>query len=352
MLDDLMRGFRDRDFLQTNEGFFFCVVGPLHPPERVISYIKYVPSQTGLWGKNEEKFSRILQNYTIPNLLETFSFLQANYPHYIFDSPVENIKLTAVPHRNIKTHFKPEQKLDDLRRTETLDPLQSKVVGFARFLSELSGVPEGCFGVTGSILLGVHQPEFSDIDVTVYGSKESWALREALTENRNTLTKLKRLEGNALVEWCHRQAQKYPLSLKDAERIYERKWNLCFFEGTAVSIHSVKHELDLKTEWGDKEYQPVGHVTIRAMVSDNSDSLFLPAAYKIEDVEVLEGPQREPISEVVSYESLYDSIAENGEVILARGKLERILEKGNKKERYRVLVGSPEGGGKDYIKLK
>ena len=192
-----MRGFRDRDFLQTSEGFFFCVVGPLHPPERVISYIKYVPSESGIWGKDEKKFSRILQKYTIPNLLETFSYLETNYPHYLFHSPVDNITITAVPHQNIAEHFKPEKKLSQLRQALQLDSLQQKLVRFTRFLEETGGVPEESFGVTGSLLLDIHQPKFSDLDVTVYGAKDSWLLHKALSENRDSETPMKRLGGKA-----------------------------------------------------------------------------------------------------------------------------------------------------------
>jgi predicted nucleotidyltransferase len=57
------------------------------------------------------------------------------------------------------------------------------------------------------------------------------------------------------------------------------------------------------------------------------------------------------VTEVVSYEGLYDGLARNGETIQAKGKLEKVVEKGTRHEHYRVLVGSPEGKGKEYIKL-
>jgi len=347
-----MRGFRDRDFLQTNEDFFFCVVGPLHPPDRVISYIKYIPSESGIWGRGEKKFSRILQKYTIPNLLETFNYLQTNYPHYLFYSPKDNIIITAVPHQNIKEHFKPENKLSKLRQASQLDALQQKLVRFTRFLEETSGVPEGSFGVTGSILLDIHQPKFSDLDVIIYGVKESWALHKALSENRNSEIPMKYLEGKALKEWCIKKAKQYPLSPTEASKIYERKWNLGVFEDMWASIHPVKLENEVTEEYGETTYHPCGQVTIRAIVRDNTDSLFLPSVYKIKEVEVLQGPQLGEVTEVVSYESLYDSIAENGEIIKARGKLEQVSKKGTKRKHYRVLVGSPEGKGKEYIKLQ
>jgi predicted nucleotidyltransferase len=347
-----MRCFRDRDFLQTSEGFFFCVVGPLHPPERIISYIKYVPSESGIWGRNEKKFSRILRKYTIPNLLETFNYLETNYPHYLFRSPVDNITITAVPHRNIKEHFKPEEKLSQLRQAPQLDALQQKLVRFTRFLEETSGVREGSFGVTGSLLLDIHQPKFSDLDVTVYGVRDSWILYKALSENRESGMPMKRLGGKALKEWCIKKAGQYPLSPADASKIYERKWNLGVFGGKWVSIHPVKLESEVTGEYDEVTYHPCGQVTIQAVVRDNTDCLFLPAVYKIEDVKVLEGPQLGKVTEVVSYESLYDSLAEKGETIQAKGKLERATEKGTSRKHYRVLVGSPEGKGKEYIKLQ
>jgi predicted nucleotidyltransferase len=347
-----MRGFRDRDFLQTNEGFFFCVVGPLHPPERIISYIKYTPSESGVWGREEKKFSRILQKYTIPNLLETFNYLEVNYPHYLFYSPVDKITITAVPRLNIKEHFKPEKKLAHLRQASQLDSLQQKLVRFTRFLEETSGVSEEFFGVTGSLLLDIHQPNFSDLDVTIYGIKNSWLLRKSLTENRNSKMPMKRLEGKTLKEWCIKKARQYPLSPTEASKIYERKWNLGIYEDAWVSIHPVKLESEVTGKYGKETYHPCGKVTIRAIVRDNTNSLFLPSIYKLEEVKIVKGPHIGNITEIVSYESLYDSLAERGETIQAKGKLEHVTEKGTRREHYRVLIGSPEGKGNEYIKLQ
>lgn len=345
-----MRGFRDRDFLQTIEGFFFCVVGPVHPPDRVISYIKYVPSQSGVWGTQEQKFSRILHKYTIPNLLQTFNYLETNYPHYLFHSPVDNITITAVPHNKIKKHFLPEQKLSQLRESPNRDSLQEKLIRFTGFLAETAGLSESSFGVTGSLLLDIHQPTFSDIDLIVYGIKDSWALKEALTEKGGS-DAMKRLEGKALEEWGIKKSKEYPVTAEEAVRLYERKWNLGFFDGKWVSIHPVKIESEVTEEYGEKTYTPCGQVNIEALVSDNVDSLFLPATYQIEETKFLDSCPSVNVTEVVTYEGLYAGAAEKGERIRVKGKLERVKEKGTSRERYRVLVGSPEGKGTEYIKL-
>lgn len=345
-----MRGFLDRDFIKTNEGFFFCVVGAVHPPKRVVSYIKYVPSESGIWGTGGEKFSRILQKYTIPNLLQTFNYLEQNYPHYIFHSSADSITITAVPYENVKKHCKPEQKLAQLRQGNQLDSLQAKLVRFTRFLEQTSGVSKEMFGVTGSLLLDIHNPNFSDIDITVYGVKNSWALKDAITKT-GADTPMKRLSGKALKDWCIKKAQHYPLTPAEALTLYERKWNLGLFEGTWVSIHPIKLEKEVTKKYGQQTYKPCGQVIIRAVVNDNMESHFLPAVYQIKDVNILDGPHHDPITEVVSFETLYDSLAENGETIQVKGKLEKVTEKQSSRQHYRVLVGSAEGKGKEHIKL-
>jgi len=44
------RGYiADRDFIRTKEGFFWVVVGYTHPPNRIIAYLKYIPTTFGKW---------------------------------------------------------------------------------------------------------------------------------------------------------------------------------------------------------------------------------------------------------------------------------------------------------------
>jgi predicted nucleotidyltransferase len=134
-------------------------------------------------------------------------------------------------------------------------------------------------------------------------------------------------------------------------KLYERKWNIGFFEDKYVSIHPVKIESEVTEKYEEKNYIPYGQVNLKAVVDDNIDSLFLPATYLIKDVEFLSGQQLEDVTEIVTYESLYDSLAENGEKIEVKGKLEKIFEKRKNRQHYRVVVGSAEGKGLEYIKL-
>jgi hypothetical protein len=147
-----MRSFRDRDYLRTKEGFFFCVVGPLHPPNRIIAYLKYAPSKVGKWGKGIWRFKRVLKDYTIPSLLETFRTLEKDYPHYLFYSPFYNVLMTAVPLEYVAKHYRPEEKLAQILEAQRQDQLQKKLIRFVSVLSEKSGVSPESFGVTDSPL--------------------------------------------------------------------------------------------------------------------------------------------------------------------------------------------------------
>ncbi len=345
------RKFRDHDFLRTTEGFLFCVVGPFHPPNRVISYVKYVPAKRGKWGRGKRRFRRAMQAYTISNLLETFSRLERRYPHYLFYSPFYNILMTAVPLEYITRHYKPEEKLARLFQISRLDGLQKKLKRFVSLVSKKSGVPLESFGVTGSILLHIHQP-FSDLDVTVYGLKNSLAVKRALTDAYSSWkSAIQRFEDKALKAWCTSKVKSFPLTFDEAMRIYQRKWNIGVFEGTRFSVHPVKLEEELTEKYADKAYEPVGSVVLGAVVEENADDMFLPSIYRVKDVKIIKGPQVADVKEVVSYEGLYSDIAEIGETILVKGKLEEVHDTKTKQKYHRVLVGSPEGKGKEYIKL-
>jgi len=347
-----MRGFRDRDFLRTSEGFFFCVVGPFHPPNRVISYLKYVPTRLGKWGRGKRRFKRAMRSYTIPDLLETFKRLEKDYPHYLFYSPFYNILMTAVPLEYVARHYKPEEKLARLFESQRSDLLQKKLKRFVTALAEKSGVSVESFGVTGSILLNIHNLRFSDLDVTVYGFKNCVAVRNALKALYSLrISGFQRFEDDALRRWCESKARLYPLTFREAREIYGRKWNIGLFEGTQFSVHPVKVEEETGEVYGEKIYNSVGSVVLGAVVRENKGSIYLPAVYGVKEVQIVKGPLVREVEEVVSYEGLYGDLAEVGETILVKGKLEQVRDKKTGRTYHRVLVGSPEGKGTEYIKL-
>ena len=345
---NLDRKFRDRDYLQTEEDFLFCVLGSVHPEDRVFAYLKYVPDPTGKWGVKGRKYRRALPFYTMKDLLETFKFLE-RWPDYLFYSVEWNVKISAVPITKIKYHFKPENKVKQLISQESLDRLQRKAVDLIKVISERSGVSVNYFGLTGSILLGIHR-DFSDIDVIVYGKYNKEAVKKALISLYNEETYITRLNEQRAKEWCQNKVELYPLTYREAEMILKRRWNKGIFKGTMFSIHPVKIENEVLERYGQRIFKPKGLTKIKATVLDNSESEFLPATYIVENVKVVNGPRVNDIREVTSYEGLYGGIAEVGEKILCFGKLEEVSDLNDGFKYHRLLVGSREAEGKDYIK--
>jgi len=83
-------------------------------------------------------------------------------------------------------------------------------------------------------------------------------------------------------------------------------------------------------------------------VADDSEALFTPCTYRLENVKVLDGPVLEPIIEVVSFRGRFCEQARTGEAIVAQGKIESVTDiKGNRKH-YRLILGNKP---QDYMSL-
>ncbi len=328
---------KDRDFVETKEGLFFCIVGYLHPPDRYTAYLKYVPSKTGKWGRSV-KYRRVLEYYHALKVYETMRFLEEEYPHYVYYCPVRHIRMSMVPREMVKKYYSARERLREILEEEGRDALENEVENLVYVLSEISGLNVEDFGITGSILIKIHNPEFSDIDLTVYGAKESLKLKEAL-KSFNESPPLKKPGKEKFSEWAETISRIFKLPLKEARAVARRRWNYGFFGERYFSIHPVRRDEEITKSYGDEFYFPVGVAEGTCIISDARESLFLPAVYKVEDVEGLEVD----IEEIVSFEGIFSGIASEGEKVKFKGKLERVESKSGKTY-YRVVIGTAEVG--------
>jgi predicted nucleotidyltransferase len=350
-LENVNRTFRDRDYIQTPDNLFFAVIGNVHPRDRVLAYLKYLPNPRGKWGRVKRRYARAIGHYSATEIMETVDFLRKRYPDYIYLYDPLQTAFSAVPLGKIAKHYRPEERLEELRRTKHPDVLESKTIELASFLSEQSGASIGRLGVTGSILLNIHG-NFSDIDLTVYGREESRRIKEALLslyeQNSNPIRKL---TGSLLSAWCKEQSSAHPLSLKEARNLYARSWNRAVFENAVFSIHPIKIEQEVTERFGEELYKPLGVFDATARVVDASDSCFMPATYFVTDMRFERKGQFGHVERVVSYEGLYADIASEGDEIFVRGKLEEVYAASERLKYSRILVGSPEARGSDFIKV-
>jgi len=352
-----MRGFRDRDFIETAEGMLFCVIGNVHPAGRVVAYLKYVPylsqGTRTKWSKDGVMYGRILPFYSAMGVKDTMNYLKKHYPEYVVYDSYRSIELIEVPWSKVKTHFKPEERLREMLSSPR-DELEKLALELVEELSEETRVSLSNFGVTGSILLKMHNLAYSDIDLVVYGQRNSWIVRDALKELLHSERKphISLPKGRVLEEWSREIVSHHPLSLREAMTLYSKcKWNRAIFKGRPFSIHPVKLENEVSERWEDKVHRPLGLVKVKARVVDASESIFMPAVYAVDDVRVLEGtPPPRPVTRIVSYEGLYMDLAEPGEEVIAFGKLEEVEDLRLGDVYCQVTIGSFEAGGRDYIK--
>lgn len=351
-----MRDFRDRDFVESREGLMFCVIGNVHPEGRILAYLKYVPHLPSKvrtkWSRDGVMYGRILPYYSAMGVRATMDFLRRRYPEYVVFDRYRSVELTEVPRDRVGRHYRPEERLREIAGSPR-DPLEELALELVSELSDASGVSERDFGITGSILLGIHDPRYSDVDVVVYGRRSGWAVRDALRElYRREGSGFRLPKGGLLRAWSEDIASRHPLTLEEAMLLYSRfKWNRALYRGRQFSVHPVKLESEVDERWEDKVHRPLGLAKVRARVVDSSDSIFMPAVYVVEGARVVEGPEPPGrVSRVVSYEGLYIDLAEPGDEIVAYGKLEEVHDLRTGETYYQLTVGTFEAGGRDFVK--
>lgn len=343
-----MRSFRDRDYLITPEGFIFAVIGNLHPADRVVAYLKYIPDEHGKWGRDHSRYRRALQHYNVPSVMDSMRFLRARAPEYVFESSVHGIALPAVPIDRIAEHLRPEERLLQLKSSQDRDELERKTLRLVELISHRVDLPVGSLGVTGSVLARIHVPAFSDIDLVVYGFNNALRVRTLLQNLRESSSgTVRRLTGASREKWITERVRSTPLTRENAIALLARKWNIGLFEGTEFSVHAVHTESEVSERYGDERYVPVGIVNATARVAESSESLFMPAVYRIESVKLKGSFSAYTVDRIVSFEGLYADTAAQGETVSCRGKLERVESSSGL--RHRIVVGSPEAQGTDFI---
>lgn len=342
--------FRDREFIRTPENLFFCVVGDQHPKDRAIAYLRYISSVSGEWGNEDNKYRRAMPDYTIPNLLKNIKYLK-KYQDYVFYSDVFNVEMSSVPNNQVSQHYVPQDKLRQISESSKQDFLQEKAIEISSYFSDNVDVPFESFGITGSILIDIHNIKFSDIDFTVSGSENGFKLKKILTtlfgdknEPVNYVSK------NVMNKLFSNRVNEHHLSLNEVKSLNKRQWNYGEYKGTVFSIHPTRTVSEINRKYGDQIFHPVGMVMGKAIISDVSESLFNPHIYKVKSFKVIEGSKYDDIQEVITYSGLYGSKFEENDEVKIFGKLEFVEDLENKITYHRVLVGSPEAEGHDYIK--
>ena len=320
---------REGDFIETTDGLIFDVKGMLHPPDRIIAYVRYFPDKKGCRERCGLKYRKVYDLSARAKLLRT------KWPEYIYWDSVFNRELEAVPMAKIKRQHLPVDKLAQLRRAPKLDRQQQSAVEMASTLAREAQVAATKVGVSGSILVDLHTNK-SDIDLVIYGSRVA----------RKCHSKLPSLLSSGNLGFSD-------YDKTDLRRLYtQRKQKACMsfsvfsqheqpkrlqgkFRGTDYYIRCVRDWGEWHERYGAKRYFPVGKLVVRAKISDATESIFTPCVYRLADVEA-PGKRRAP-TEIVSFRGRFCEQAHEGERVRALGTLEKVVGEGSPE--YRVVIG-------------
>ncbi len=336
---------RPRDFIYTIDDLFFASTNYLHPEDRIISFLRYIPDPEGERSKNSNKYSKV-------DTKQALDFLSQNYPDYLFDCDITSATMMGVPLERVSTILYPNNRLKDIMKLPSPDELLKKVINLANIFHDFAEIPYDKMGVSGSILPGLYEPVQSDIDFVIYGLKNH---RKSI----NTFKELKMMKNPVLkgigeeywVKLYEKRIKDSSLSYDEFKWYENRKSNRGVINGTLFDILATKDWNEIKGTYGEKTFKPLGDAKIECTISDAIASFDNPAIYKVENVKIMEGSAI-PINELASFTHTYAGQVKEGERVIAKGKVEKVANKSTGEINYRLIVGTTRESIDEYIKLK
>jgi predicted nucleotidyltransferase len=323
---------REGDFIETGEELIFDVKGLLHPPDRVIAYLRYIPDKR---GPRERAGLRYRKVYA---LNKRTKLLAIRWPHYLYNSPVFSRQVQAVPLENIRRHYVPSEKLTELRRAHALDEQERLAVDLSETLVRKTGVSISKIGLSGSILVGLHTGE-SDIDLILYDKNTAHSCHEALRLLLETTAEgFSPLDRSDLRRLYVARNITHEVSFETFVRHEQSKVLQGKFRGVPYFLRCVKEWKEVNENYGAKKYFPVCRLSLDATIADDAESIFTPCTYRLSNVRLVDGGFGTQVPfEIVSFRGRFCEQAKKGDHVVAEGLLERILDE--RDEIHRLVVG-------------
>ncbi|MDH7564296.1 MAG: hypothetical protein QHH24_05385 [Candidatus Bathyarchaeota archaeon] len=325
---------REGDLAETRDDAIFDVKGLVHPPDRIVAFIRYFPQKSGRRKRETTAYRKIYP------LSLRFKLLKKMFPDYLVHDPVFDEILCEIPVEKVKRIYDPIKRLKEMRNSKTLDSVEDKALKLASLLKETAGIQWNSLGVSGSILVELHLPA-SDIDPVVYGSencrKVYSALQDLLHDQHSHFTSYTVPDLRRLFAFRSRDTK---VSFEDFVRTEPRKFLQGKFLGKDYYIRFVKNWNEIEEKYGEVRYVNTGRARINATVTEDSEAIFTPCIYRVNNVQPITGVAAEPIEEIVSFRGRFCEQAKKGETVIAEGKIERVIDRRRGREHYRLLLGN------------
>jgi uncharacterized protein len=321
-------------YLETQEGLFFAVKGLVHPPDRFVAVVRYAPDPKMGERKKDGISYRRLYHFD-----EQERLLQSSFPQYIAYDPMFQSTLQSVSRLSVRQIYDPRARLRELTNTAIAGTLEKDAVAFSGLLQKAAGVPLSAIGVTGSLLIGLHNAS-SDLDLAVFGINNCRQVYQALGAllDSGSFAELQRLDEHGIEELYRQRVSDTHMEFREFADLEKNKICQGSYRSWPYFIRFIKEAHEAGERYQDFRYQAIGRATIMATIADDQDAIFTPCRYELSQVCSLDGPNI-GIDEIVSFRGRFCEQARTGESVKASGTLERI-ESTDGKIRHRLLLGN------------
>jgi predicted nucleotidyltransferase len=313
----MLRG-REGDFIELDDGTIFEVKGVSHPPHGVIAYPRYIPDEVGERVKEGRRYRKL------QTLSEKEGFLKSRFPDYYTFDPYYQRELPIIPWSRVSRHYTPQHTVAELLAARELAGLRLKALRFIKYVAEIAGIALEKLGISGSLMLGL-EGEGSDIDLVVYGLRESQKVRAAILKAMAEGKIIRRFTEEHLRDLYLSRSKDTQMSYEDFVRVELRKSNQGLFGDTPFFIRYLKDWGEVDERYGEYRIRRLGYAKIVGEVLDASQAHLTPAIYIIKDARVLSGPSWLTVDRVISWRGRFAEQACEGEAIVAQGYIEECV---------------------------
>jgi len=323
---------RDRDAIITREGLIFRVFGYSHPSNAYICDAEYAPAEIfksdnpkAFRNKGQQIFYKFYED-------EGWRFIQKSFPQYMIFHEMLRKKVVGVDYNHIAKMRRPSKELKRLIETDPEDELVAALQNVLELAMQGSGLLAKDFGVFGSMFHGFHHPEFSDIDLIIYGRENTVKLCETLQELYSDDSSLLKNEFET-DESIRRKRWRFQ-NFSPKEFVWHQRRKMIYAVLTnkrrgrviKTEFEPVKgwEEISNAYDSGARILQK-GWIRMSARVVEDQDAPFIPSVYEVEPLKVLSGTENGiDATRIVSYMEEFRMQARKDETVYVEGNLEEV----------------------------
>ena len=329
---------RDRDGIVTKEGLIFRVLGNSHPKGAYFCDAEYGsakifrskdPRALRNGGGNDRIFYKFYDD-------EGWKFVSSKYPHYLIPNKMLKTNIVGINKSDIAEVYNPQKRLKALLKEKNADKLRNAMKRVHAKVLKNSGLEVKDFGIFGSMLYGFDHPDYSDIDLLVYGIPQIAKIQETLSELYSDGLSGFRNEFETDEPIRNKKWRFKELSPKEYVWHQKRKLIYAVYDDHLASGRTIKAEFEPVKNWSEitNEYDSKIKVThkdlvkIKARITQDTDAPFIPSIYGIQPLELIKGSKKAmEATRLVSYMEEFRLQAKRDETVMINANLEELKTK-------------------------